>query len=219
MKQLKKASILLSTISLLLTGCVASQNNQNREKTKIDLAEYLPSKSMIKKYTYKSKAPWLKGESSGIDKIKITVGKNKISFYHEQEPISYTTVTKIGKKFITEDLEASPTEKHRYVSVGDITTFSTSKTLKKSCVLQNILKEFSHGGHHYSGEIVHEKCTTKQKMGSEKIRIDTYATYSKKGIGVIAIINNRCYGKNRYAYDKNGCHSDGYHHTYYMENK
>jgi len=219
MKKLKKSYILLSTISLLLIGCVASQSRPRIKKTKIDLANYLPSKSMIKKYSSKSKVPWSKEEGSVVDKIEITVDKNKISFYHEQEPISYTTVTKIAKKFITEDLVASPTKKHRYVSVGDITTFPTSKILKKSCLLQESIKEFSHAGHRYSGDIIHEKCTITQEMGNKEVSIDSYDTYSKKGIGVIAIINNNCYAKNRYANDKDGCVSNGYDYTYYMENK
>ena len=217
---MQKVSILLSTISLLLAGCVANQSNPNTEKTKIDLADYLPSKSMIKRYQYKGKAPWLKKESSGVDKIEITVDKNKISFYHEPEPISYITVTKIDKKFITEypDLDESD-KKNRYVSVGDVTTFKTREPHEKRCVFQNVLKEFSHGGHRYSGDIIHEKCKEKRNFSNQKVAIDSYDIYSKKGIGVIATINNDCYGKNRYANDKEGCTSNGYNYTYYIENK
>ena len=93
---------------------------------------------------------WSKEESFEVEKIKITVDKNKISFYHEQEPISYITVTKIDKKFITEYQNTFEYDKKtRYVSVGDVTTFMTREPHEKRCVLQNILKEFSHGGHHY----------------------------------------------------------------------
>lgn len=221
MKQLKKASILLGITSLLLVGCVTSQSKPNTEKTKIDLAKYLPSKPMIKRYRYKSKTPWSKVESSSEDKIKITVNKNKISFYHEQEPISYTTVTKIDKKFITEYPDGFESDKtNRYVSVGEVTTFTTREPDNKSCVLQNVLKEFSHGKYHYSGEIIHEKCKEKRNISSKEVSIDTYDVYSKKGMGVIAIINSNCYDKNRrYTNDKDGCVSNGYHHMYYIENE
>jgi len=215
---MRKASILLSTISLLLVGCVANQSKPNTEKTKIDLAEYLPSKSMIKRYQYKSTAPWLKEESSGVDKIEITVDKNKISFYHEPKPISYITVTKISKKFITEYQNTFEyNKKNRYVSMGGVTTFKTREPNEKRCVLQNILQEFSHGGHNYSGEIIHEKCKEKRYFSKKEVVIDTYDIYSKKGIGVIATIDNDCYNKNRYTNDKKGCTFNGYNYTYYIE--
>ena len=130
---------------------------------------------------------------------------------------------KIGKKFIREYLNSFETEKtNRYVAIGDISTVSSDENsyIKKRCIVKNFLEGFSHGGYSYKGKIIHEKCVISRPKTVKGITlniIDTYDKYSKKGLGVIAIINDNCYDNQRYVNDKENCISNGYNYTYYKE--
>jgi len=218
---MRKSYILLTIISLLFIGCVERETNPSISQIKIDFSEYLPKKSMIKRYQNKSKVPWLKDEGSNIDEIKITIAKNRIFFFHNQEPISYESELKINKRVIQGYSTGFETEKtNRYVSIGDVTTINNDKYVKKRCLVKNFLKEFSHGGYSYKGDIIHEECVisrTRTVKGITVNVIDTYDRYSKKDLGLIAIINNSCYDNQRYANDKENCISNGYNYQYYIE--
>lgn len=220
MKQLCVSLLIL----FALLGCITSPPKSSiNTEMKIDYVAYLPQKSMIKRYMSKGKSPWSKKEEFSEDKITITVKKNEIIFYHEPDPISYETQLQIGKKVITEYVNESATEKtNRFPSVGEVTTVNIDNEFNvKKCILTNLLNEFSHGGYHYKGEIIHEKCivagTIVFEGKSKKIR-DTYDRYSQKGVGVIAIINDDCFVKGtRYTNDQEGCVSNGYSYEYYIK--
>jgi hypothetical protein len=159
-------SILLAVSTLLIVGCVQSSKEGLKRGNSIDYADYLPNKS------------------TGVPgKFMIIVKGNRIIIDHASyQPIAYTEGFKIGKEYIIESLtEVDLFKIKRHVSVGDVTTTTIDKTgSKKRCVLVEKLDSLTHRGEHYSGDIIHEKCTG--------VPFGKYDRYYKKGVGEIALV-------------------------------
>jgi hypothetical protein len=197
-------------------GTLAGYDGHEKEKSQIDYSEYLPKKSMIKRYTNRS--------SPGFYGVKIIRDGDQLTYMHNRigtskNSIAYDVVLKIDKEYIFEYLNTFKIKKtKRIVSIGDVTSLSIDDELSQErCILKERLKEFSYKGYSFKGDIIHERC--KNIYLSQKAT-DIYDQYSQKGLGMIATINDSCYqGSNRYPTDTEGCTPN--HSTYrvYVKNK
>jgi len=171
---------------------------------------------MIKRYTNRSSTV----PSSGI-KIERN-GDELVYLYNvigaSEGDISYSYEYSINKKYIFKSMNTSKVEKiKRELSIGNRSSIPIDiKHSNNSCVLKDILTEFSHDGYHYKGDIIHEKCKTIWLSGKA---IDTYDKYSQKGLGMIAIVNDSCYNKSKtYPIDIEGCKVNKHNYRCYVKN-
>ena len=206
-------------VLLIVSGCAVDNSktvvNKN-DKSQIDYAEYLPQKSMVKRYTNRS--------SSGSEGVKIIRDGNQLTYMYNRigasrGSISYDIVLKIDREYIFEYLNTFKTNKiKRIVSVGDVTSLSMGDELSQErCILKERLKEFSYEGYNYKGDIIHEQC---KHIYLSKKAIDIYDKYSQKGLGMIATVNDSCYqGANRYPTDTKGCTPNRHTYRVYVINR
>ncbi|SFV61560.1 hypothetical protein MNB_SV-14-1684 [hydrothermal vent metagenome] len=209
---MKTSYIITLTLGILLfiNACVSTHPKiSSSKKTKIDYAQYLPKKSMIKRYT----------NQSGV---KIERDRNKLVYTYNlidasEGDISYTKEYTIDKDYIFQYMNTFKDKQiKREVSIGDITLKNIdNKNIEESCVLKNILTKFSHDGHSYKGDIIHERC---KLIYLSKKAIDIYDKYSQKGLGIIAILNDSCYkDSNKYPTDTKECKSNKHNYRYYVK--
>jgi len=221
MKNILLRKIYLSSVMgilLMVGGC--KEDLVPQKKVLIDYADYLPQKSMIKRYKLLSTAPWLKGEGVSDSTVKIERNLNTLT-YRDETPSENNIViesrVEIDKFYIFEYLgDFKRVKTKRELLVNDISSINVyDKSIEDSCIFKGLLKEFSHNGYSYQGEIIHERCT---HVFLSKKAIDIYDKYTQKGLGEIAVINESCYrDSNRYPTDKEGCHVNGYVYRYYVK--
>ena len=212
---MKKPYIITLTLGILLSINACVSNNPKKpssksKKTKIDYAQYLPKESMIKRYTNRSSTVPASGVKIERDGDKLVYLYNVIGAF--EGDMSYTKEYTIDKDYISQYMNTfKEIQIKREVSIGDTTLESIdNKNREESCVLKDILTEFSHDGYSYKGDIIHERCTSIYLSGKAT---DIYDKYSQKGLGMIATINDSCYeGSNRYPTDTEGCKANK--HTY-----
>jgi hypothetical protein len=80
-------------------GTLAGYDGHEKEKSQIDYSEYLPKKSMIKRYTNRS--------SSNSYRVKIIRDGDQLTYMHNRigtskNSIAYDVVLKIDKEYIFE---------------------------------------------------------------------------------------------------------------------
>jgi len=210
----------LSVLGVMFSVVGCNDTPSPQKKVHIDYADYLPQKSMIKRYKVFSTAPWLKGEGVSESSVKIERNLNTLT-YRDNTPSENDIVLesrlKIDTFYIVEYLgDFKSVKTKRELLVNDISSINVyDKSIEDSCTFKGLLKEFSHNGYSYQGEIMHEQCT---HVFLSKKAIDTYDKYTQKGLGEIAVINDSCYrDSNRYPTDKEGCHVNGHSHRYYIK--
>ena len=212
-----KKIYLIMTLGVVLSinGCLFNQPKiVSNKKTKIDYAQYLPSKSMIKRYINRSSI----GSPSGV---KIERKGDKLVYLYNvigasEGDISYTQEYVVDKDYIFKYMNTfKEAQIKREVSIGETTLESLDiKHHNESCVLKDVLTEFSHDGYNYSGDIIHEKCKLIYLSGKA---IDIYDKYSQKGLGMIAIINDSCYNESKYPVDIKGCKVNKHNYRCYVK--
>jgi len=220
---MKNIYLTLLTLTLLisLNSCVANKPkiiSSKSKKTKIDYTNYLPKESMIKYYTNRSSS------TTPPSGVKIDRKGDKLIYLYNvigasEGDISYTKEYTIGKESISQYMNTFKQEEtKRHISIGETSSRSVDKKHhNESCLLKDILTEFSHDGYSYKGDIIHEQCKLIYISGKAT---DIYDKYSQKGLGMIAIVNDSCVeGSNKYPTDTEGCKANKHNYRCYVEKK
>jgi len=235
----------LTLALILFTGCggSSSSSKKNDGKGEIDLAQYYPEKSMTKTFLA-TERDGEDSERSHYDQIVEVVGQT-IIFTEDTKEVrkvvfSDTNIT------ITEDGEITST--YRHIDIGDtlfsekfeqiVSTVAVGKVITDmaiECKLVNKVEQFEHGDNKYKGDLLKIECITEGKVttevkaelvdvvrddvnGSHTIYDKSYV-YLKKGLGLVARVNNDCVPNADLPYvnDKaKECTKEQYEHEFYL---
>ena len=212
---MKKSLMYITTIALL-TGCGSSS-----DKTKIDIASYLPIKSVEKSYLQTTQ-----GDGGNVIKESVTVADKVITIKGENNVTSKTLTIEDDTIIVVDKIKESIKSYKRNISVGSNLYSSTigpitedinfnnrkiaTKTTKtvKRCNFEDELDALNDYSINYSKDILKFKCTEIKTVTTKvEDNLPSYITlkdgevqegynvsyfYLKKDIGLIADINDNC---------------------------
>jgi hypothetical protein len=207
--------------------------DNNLNKGKIDLAEYLPLTSVTKKFTTKNITPFQE-ESTSTSSEVISKNKNTLTFQSLNEDKSgYSTATINNDNILVQwnnvEYDNKEYKMNRYINKGDSTwkwayTYKSDQItlkIKYTCQLEEILNNFSHGGYKYTGDIIVEKClintTTTYSINDELEILESSLisyNYKQKNVGQVVSIMNICYDEQGITHSDEGCTVNGHTYTY-----
>lgn len=197
----------------------------------IDLADYAPPAG-IKNFTTVSYYPQ-SGEHLASVVEKITVQGN-VFYIDESEAIDDEPYISYTITIYDEEIHAkypyydAPQVIKRYVDIGDETLNWVDppeggvNRQSMQCTLVDRLTSFSHGGYSYQGDILKEKCLHESfysySIGNGETVTQEFAyyySYSKKGVGGIALIADMCIDTKGNLHITEGCIPNAYTYNYY----
>ncbi|SFV59207.1 hypothetical protein MNB_SV-14-1761 [hydrothermal vent metagenome] len=214
--------------------------DNNPNKGKIDIAEYLPSNSVTK--TFITKEKYYSQEEESVSTYTETISRkdNVLKYNYDNNNNTIVTINRDNLLVEWKDIDSAKKieyKMNRYVNIGDTIgewkdnykdsgeNYTTNSSIEYTCKLDDILNSFSHGGYNYNGSIIKEKCfmnTTTNYTYENNIQNTIKSStityeYFQQNIGDIASINDICYDERGIEQTTEGCTPNGYDYNYLEE--
>ena len=237
--------ISLTLALVLFTGCGGSSSSSSKKndgKGEIDLAEYYPSKSMIKTFLTTRRDGEISNRSH-YDQIVELLGQT----------ITFTKDTKEVRKVVISDTNITTTEDgevtsmYRHADIGDTLLTDTFKEVENTdlgktttevvlkCNLLSKVEQFEQGDNKYAGDLLKIECISQgtssievksalvnvvnDDINGSHIIYDKSYIYLKKGLGIIANVNNDCVPNAKLPYvndNEKECVKEQYENEFYI---
>lgn len=222
-------------VAVIFIGCGASPSSfkKNDGKGDIDLAEYYPEKFMTKTFLV-TKRDGEEFDYRHHDKI-VEVEGETILFIEDIKEVEKVIIFDANITIIKDSKSISI---YRYADIGDTLFLDEVKEVKETdlgkaiinvdieCKLASKVEQFEQGDNKYSGDLLKVECLRKgtstikiNEINSSYLIHDKSYSYLKKGIGLVAEVNNDCIPSTILAYvndNAKACVKEQYKYKFYL---